>query len=61
MTKVEYELIAEEIRFSWARGELTQLGLNRLSEGLAEKFKQRNERFDVGRFLNSCGWYRKGD
>lgn len=59
MTRKDYELVAEQLRFAWARGELTQEGLNNLAEGLADGFKRDNQRFDRERFLNACGYYRK--
>ena len=61
MSRKYYEMVAEELRFAWARGELTQAGLNSLIEGLAIKFKQDNSRFDIDKFLNSCGYYRKDE
>ena len=61
MSRKHYEMIAEELRLAWARGELTQAGLNNLAEGLAKKFKQNNPRFDLDKFLNACGYYRKGE
>lgn len=60
MTRKDYELIAEQLRYAWARGDLTQEGLNKLADGLAGSFKQGNPRFDYGRFFNACGYYRKG-
>ncbi len=61
MSRKHYEMLAEELRFAWARGELTQAGLNNLAEGLARKFKQDNPRFNLCKFLNSCGYYRKDE
>ncbi len=57
MSKKNYEIIARALRFSWARGDLTQVGLNKLAEALGEDFKARTPRFDLGKFLNSCGVY----
>lgn len=57
MSKKNYEIIAHALRFSWARGDLTQVGLNKLAEALGEDFKARTPRFDLGKFLNSCGVY----
>ena len=61
MTRKDYELVAEQLRFAWARGDLTQEGLNKLANGLAYNFKRNNLRFDYEKFLNDCGYYRKGD
>jgi len=61
MSRKYYEMIAEELSFAWARGDLTQAGLNNLAEGLAMKFAQDNSRFDPIKFLNSCGYYRKDE
>ena len=60
MTRKDYELIAEQLRHAWARGDLTQEGLNKLADGLADGFKRDNSRFDYEKFLNACGYYRKG-
>lgn len=60
MTRKDYELIAEQLRHAWARGDLTQEGLNKLVDGLADGFKRDNSRFDYKKFLNACGYYRKG-
>ena len=59
MTRKDYELVAEQLRFAWARGDLTQGGVNNLATGLADGFKRDNPRFDYGKFLNACGYYRK--
>lgn len=59
MTRKDYELVAEHLRFAWARGELTQGEVNYLAVGLADGFKRDNPRFDRERFLNACGYYRK--
>lgn len=56
-----YEMIAEELRFAWARGDLTQAELNNLAEGFAKKFVQQNLRFEYIKFLNACGCYRKDE
>lgn len=61
MTRKDYELVTEQLRFAWARGDLTQGGVNKLAEGLADGFKRDNPRFDYGKFLNACGCYRKED
>lgn len=61
MTRKDYELVAEQLRFAWARGDLAQEGLNKLANGLAYSFKRNNLRFDYEKFLNACGYYRKGD
>ena len=58
MTRKDYELIAEQLRYAWARGDLTQEGLNKLADGLADGFKRDNSRFDYEKFLNACGYYR---
>lgn len=60
MTRKDYKLIAEQLRHAWARGDLTQEGLNKLVDGLADGFKRDNSRFDYEKFLNACGYYRKG-
>ena len=60
MTRKDYKLIAEQLRCAWARGDLTQEGLNKLADCLVDSFKRDNSRFDYGRFLNACGYYRKG-
>lgn len=59
MTRKDYELVAEQLRFAWARGDLTQRGINNLATGLADGFKRDNPRFDYGKFLNACGYYRQ--
>ena len=59
MTRKDYELVAEQLRFAWARGELTQEGVNNLATGLADGFKRDNPRFDYGKFLNARGHDRK--
>ena len=56
-----YEMIAEELRFAWAQGDPTQAELNNLAEGMTRKFAQDNPRFDLIKFLNSCGCYRKDE
>ncbi len=62
MVRKYSEIVAEQLRFAWARGDLTQGGLNNLATGLADSFKRDNPRFDHKRreeFLNACGYYRK--
>ena len=61
MKRKDYKLIAEQLRYAWTRGDLTQEGLNKLADGLAYGFKRDNSQFDYGRFLNTCGYYRKRD
>ena len=55
MTKKDFEVIAKGMRFAWARGDLKDLGLNRLAVDLGQGFQQSNPRFNMTTFLNACG------